>query len=284
MPSIATSTASGAGARQRRRRPPARSAPSWGRRRAARPSRAASWRPRARPPRRPRRAPPRTTTRAIRPAPSPSATIMIASWRSSASSASPKRSSSSLSGATRTPLAPEHIRIAVSLVESCPSTEARSKERLTHTPSSRSAVSALSAASVCDEAEHRREARRDHAGALALRAQAHRARTAARPRGWRASRTRRSSGSPAGSRRRRRGAAARCACEDPLQHRVDGQVLADPAGRGERDLGRVDARARAPRRPGSWRRRRVRACRWRRSRSRSWRARRAARRGGSARG
>ena len=32
---------------------------------------------------------------------------MIASWRSSASSASPKRSSSSLSPATRTPLAPE---------------------------------------------------------------------------------------------------------------------------------------------------------------------------------
>jgi len=38
--------------------------------------------------------------------------------------------------------------IAVSLVDSWPSTEARSKERLAHTPNSRSAVSAVSAASV----------------------------------------------------------------------------------------------------------------------------------------
>ena len=45
--------------------------------------------------------------------------------------------------------APEHIRIAVSFVESCPSTEQRSNERLTHTPSSRSAVSGSSTASVC---------------------------------------------------------------------------------------------------------------------------------------
>ena len=37
----------------------------------------------------------------------------------------------------------------MSLVESWPSTEMRSKERLTHTPSSRSAVSACSTASVC---------------------------------------------------------------------------------------------------------------------------------------
>ena len=36
----------------------------------------------------------------------------------------------------------------MSLVESCPSTEMRSKERLTQTPSSRSAVSGASAASV----------------------------------------------------------------------------------------------------------------------------------------
>ena len=46
-----------------------------------------------------------------------------------ASSASPSASSSSDSGATRTPDAPEAIRIAVSLVESWPSTETRSKER-----------------------------------------------------------------------------------------------------------------------------------------------------------
>ena len=37
----------------------------------------------------------------------------------------------------------------MSLVESWPSTEMRSNERFTHTPSSRSAVSAASAASVC---------------------------------------------------------------------------------------------------------------------------------------
>ena len=48
----------------------------------------------------------------------------------------------------RTPLAPEHMRIVVSFVDICPSTEARSNERLRHTPSSSSAVSADSAASV----------------------------------------------------------------------------------------------------------------------------------------
>ena len=37
----------------------------------------------------------------------------------------------------------------MSLVESWPSTEMRSNERFTHTPSSRSAVSGASAASVC---------------------------------------------------------------------------------------------------------------------------------------
>ena len=85
----------------------------------------------------------------MRRAPSPSRTTPSASWRRSASSAWPKSSSSSDSASTATPLAPEHMRIAVSLVESCPSTEMRSKERFTHTPSSRSAVSADSAASVC---------------------------------------------------------------------------------------------------------------------------------------
>ena len=77
------------------------------------------------------------------------ATISSASWRSSASSASPKRSSSSALGLDATPDAPQAIRIAVSLVDSWPSTEMRSNERLTHTPSSRSAVSGASAASVC---------------------------------------------------------------------------------------------------------------------------------------
>ena len=93
--------------------------------------------------------PPVTTTRPTRAAPSPSRTMSSASWRSSASSASPKRSSSSVSGAISTPLAPLHMSSAVSFVESWPSTEMRSKERLTVTPSRRSAVSGLSAASVC---------------------------------------------------------------------------------------------------------------------------------------
>ena len=64
------------------------------------------------------------------------------------SSASPNLISSSDSGTTATPLAPEAIRITVSLVESCPSTEMRSNERFTQTPSSRSAVPGVSAASV----------------------------------------------------------------------------------------------------------------------------------------
>jgi hypothetical protein len=72
---------------------------------------------------------------------------MSASWRMTASRASPKRSSSSVSGSTRTPDSPLHWRITVSLVESCPSTEIRSNERFTHTPSSRSQVSADSSAS-----------------------------------------------------------------------------------------------------------------------------------------
>ena len=93
--------------------------------------------------------PPRTTTRPMRLEPSPSRTISSASWRSTASSACPKTSSSSDSGATRTPLAPDAIRITVSFVESWPSTVMRSNERFTQTPSSRSAVSGASAASVC---------------------------------------------------------------------------------------------------------------------------------------
>ena len=158
--------------RSARRRRPARCGPSSGRRRSARPSRAASSRrraPRARRRRRRRRV---TTTRPTRAAPSPSRTMSSASWRSSASSASPKRSSSSVSGAISTPLAPLHMSSAVSFVESWPSTEMRSKERLTVTPSSRSAVSALERGVGLHEAEHRREARLDHARALRLRAEA----------------------------------------------------------------------------------------------------------------
>ena len=77
--------------------------------------------------------PPDTTTRPALAAPSPSRTMSSASWRSSASSAWPKVASASLSGSTATPLTPLAMRIAVSLVESCPSTEMRSNERLTQT-------------------------------------------------------------------------------------------------------------------------------------------------------
>ena len=65
------------------------------------------------------------------------------------------------------------MRIAVSLVESCPSTEMRSNERFTHTPSSRSAVSGAERRVGLHEAQHRREAGLDHPRALGLRAQAH---------------------------------------------------------------------------------------------------------------
>src|ERR687891_2219562 len=92
---------------------------------------------------------PFTTIRPTRLAPSPSATMSMASWRRRASSASPSLSSSGLSGSTRTPVAPFANANTVSLVESWPSTEMRSKERFTQTPVSRSRVSCRRAASVC---------------------------------------------------------------------------------------------------------------------------------------
>ena len=106
--------------------------------RAAPSSPAASWPPRGRParrgPRRRARPPARPAT-----APSPSATISSASWRSSASIASPRASSSGVSGSIC------HARTrrwrctnTASLVDSWPSTEMRSNERLTVTPVSRS--------------------------------------------------------------------------------------------------------------------------------------------------
>ena len=107
-----------------------------------------------------------------------------------------------------------------------------------------------------DEAQHRREraarsSRRPCTGRSGVPGP-----TAARPRGSRASRRRRSSGSPAGSRRRRPRSAGGVASRMPLQHRVDRQLVADAAGRGERDLGRVRRPRRSRRRPGSLRRRR----------------------------
>ena len=94
--------------------------------------------------------PPRTTTRPMRRAPSPSRTM---SMRELAQQRVERLAEEQLvlglrldrdaAGARCT------CRIAVSLVESWPSTEMRSNERLTQTPSSRSAVSADDAASVC---------------------------------------------------------------------------------------------------------------------------------------
>ena len=115
----------------------------------------------------------------------------------------------------------------MSLVDSCPSTETRSNERFTHTPEQQVGGLGLQRRVGLDEAQHRGEARRDHPGALALGAQAHRAPTAARPRGWRASRTRRSSGSPAGSRRRRRRCSCALASRMPFSIASTGSCMAD---------------------------------------------------------
>ena len=133
----------------------------------------------------------------------------------------------------------------MSLVESCPSTVTRSKERLTHTPSSRSAVSARQLA---------RRSRTKHS-IVAKRGEIMPA-----PLHWALRRTvpdgqldlevgalleaRRSSGSPAGSRRRRRASGAR-ASRMPFSTASTAQVLADRAGRGERDLARRRRRAAA---------------------------------------
>ena len=163
--------------RAARRRPPARSAPSWGRRRAAPPSRAASWRPRARPRSTVSPSPPRTTTRPTRSAPSPSATIISASWRSSASSASPSASSSSRLGRDA-----HAARARCTSGSRCRWSRAGRRRRCGRTsasrvtPSSRSAVSGVERRVGLHEAQHRREVRRDHPRALALGAQPHRRR------------------------------------------------------------------------------------------------------------
>ena len=184
--------------------------------------------------------PPLTTTRPTRRAPSPSRTISSASRRSTASSASPKRSSSSDSGAIFTPLAPLAIRIAVSLVESWPSTEMRSKERFTHTPSSRSAVSGSSAASVWTKQSIVAKLGRDHPGALGLRGQAH---GAARQRDVDRSALREQVGG-ADRVAERLGPVGRelpARAEHALDDEVGRQRHADHAGGGDRDALRVDA-------------------------------------------
>ena len=107
-----------------------------------------------------RRAPPRTTTRPMRLAPSPSRTIVSASWRSSASSASPKRSSSSVSGSTPTPLAPRaHAGSRCRWSRAGRRPMMRSNERLTQHAEQQVGGLGRQRGVGLDEAEHRREAR-----------------------------------------------------------------------------------------------------------------------------
>ena len=96
-----------------------------------------------------------------------------ASLRSAQSSASPKRTSSSDCGSIRTPLAPDACRITVSLVESWPSTRHPvERARDAHAEQQVGGLGAQCGIGL-DEAEHRRERRRDHPGALGLRGQPH---------------------------------------------------------------------------------------------------------------
>ena len=170
----------------------------------------------------------------------------------------------------------------MSLVESWPSTEMRSKERLTQTPSSRSAVSGSSAASVCTKQSIVANAGEIIPAPFACALSADGARRAARPRATAASRTRRSCGSPRANVSSPSGASSPRAARMPLMTLSTVERDADHAGRGDRDpvLGHAGRhrggalhRARRPR---------ARAGPWPRWRCRSWRRPRAARRAGSA--
>ena len=127
----------------------------------------------------------------------------------------------------RTPLSPELIRIAVSLVDSWPSTVMRSKERFTHTPSSRSAVSRERSASV--STKHSIVAKRGEI----MPAPLHCALTRTVPDGSSTSRQARFSDAVRRLDRRLEGstspsrASCRRASQDPLQDHVHRQVLAD---------------------------------------------------------
>ena len=124
----------------------------------------------------------------------------------------------------------------MSLVESWPSTEMRSNERLTHTPSSRSAVSGCERRVGLDEAEHRREGRRDHPGALGLRASARTvpdgSATSSATRLANASVVRIASAKPSSP----SAASSPRAARMPLIDLVDVERDADHAGGGDRDL------------------------------------------------
>ena len=169
----------------------------------------------------------------------------------------------------------------MSLVESWPSTEMRSNERFTQTPSSRSAVSGCSAASVCDEAEHGREARRDHPRALRLRAD----RTV--PDGSATSSVSRfSNASVVAIARQNAASPSRRELPARGQDRARSCRPSASARRSRRST-RPRRGPRARRRPSRPRpacapRPPARGCRSPRSRCRSWRRRRAARRAGSA--
>ena len=97
-----------------------------------------------------------------------------ASLRSAQSSASPKRTSSSDSRLDRHAAdAPDACRITVSLVESCPSTrDAVERARHAHAEQQVGGLGVQRRVGL-DEAEHRRERRRDHPRALGLRGQPH---------------------------------------------------------------------------------------------------------------
>ena len=130
----------------------------------------------------------------------------------------------------------------MSFVDSWPSTVTRSKERLTHTPSSSSAVSGESSASV--STKHSIVAKRGEI----MPAPLHWALRRTLPDGSSTSRLARFSKRVGrldraleGARRRSR-RAARARRRMPFSDRVHGQVVADRAGRGERHLGLGDAR------------------------------------------
>ncbi len=161
---------------------------------------------------------------------------MIASWRSSASSASPKRSSSSLSGSiVHAARAGAHqdrgvvrgeLPVDGGAVEGA--LDAHAEQQLGRLGRERGVG--------LHEAEHRGEARRDHAGALALGAEAHGAR-------WQLDLE--AGALLEGVGRLDRLLEVRVALaaqlllrvEDALEDLLDGQVVADAAGRGERDRG-----------------------------------------------
>ena len=217
-------------------------------------------------------------------APSPSATIRIASWRSSASSASPKRSSSSLSGSiAHAAGAGAHqdrgvvggeLAVDRAAVEGALDADAEQQVGglglAARRRSARSRASWRSSARSCPAPLHWALRRTVPEGSATSRL----ARFSKASVVWIACwKSRVAVAAQLG--------AARRGC--PAAPASTGSKWLIPPVEASATSARLDARGRARRRPGSWRRRRARAVRSRRWRSRSWRARRAARPGGSAR-